>query len=229
MLAIVQARSSSLRLPRKVLMPINGIPLIGWTIQRLRQSQLISKIVLATSNLTTDDNLASYVHELNIDVYRGALDDVVTRFINVVKVFQPDAFVRVCGDSPLIDPRLIDYGISLYKGRDCDIVTNVFPRTFPKGQSVEVISSKTFANAWIGNSVNCSREHITEIFYQNPSSFRIINFSNSCDLSHVQLSVDTLDDFNRISEIIRLANFTPKGWEELVEISEFCLRNATSA
>jgi len=227
MLAIIQARSSSRRLPRKALMQINSTPLIGWTIKRLQQSQLVSKIVVATSDSTDDDDLANYVEKLNIGVYRGCLEDVVTRFLNVIELFRVDAFVRVCGDSPLIDPKLIDHAIALYTRQNCDLVTNVFPRTFPKGQSVEVIYSQAFIDAWRRNPLDLSREHITEIFYRNPSNFKIINFSNKDDLSAVQLSVDTLQDFKMILQIASFAGYRTASWEELVQILEICRGNTT--
>lgn len=114
MLAIIQARFSSHRLPGKVLKPLAHLPLLGWTVQRLQQCELLSNVVLATSDATTDDPVAEYGQQLGVEVYRGSLNDVATRFCQVVTARRADAFVRVCGDSPLIDPALVDQAIALY-------------------------------------------------------------------------------------------------------------------
>lgn len=219
MLAVIQARWSSKRLPGKVLKLLGDRPLLGWTVSRLQQSKMISEIVLATSELATDDPVAAYGHALGLEVYRGALDDVAARFCAVVQDREAQAFVRICGDSPLIDPLLVDQAVNLYQTQDCDLVTNVFPRSFPKGQSVELIRSSSFLSIWDYVPLS-EREHITQIYYRFPEQFRIINFSSEFNASTVQLSIDTLEDYQIIQQIIQQSEGTPGTWKDLVAIRQ---------
>ncbi len=217
MLAIIQARMSSQRFPGKVLQPLANRPLLGWTVERLQQATQLSAIVLATSDIATDDPVADYGQSLGIEVHRGPLEDVAARFCRVVTARQADAFVRVCGDSPLIDPTLVDQAISIYADQSCDLVTNVFPRSFPKGQSVEVIRSSRFLAVW--SQVPFSeREHITQVYYRAPEQFRIINFSSSLNTASVQLSVDTVEDFQIMKRLVEQSEGNPGGWQELVAL-----------
>jgi hypothetical protein len=124
-------------------------------------------------------------------------------FARSITARRADAFVRVCGDSPLIDPALVDEAIALYHRHDCDLVTNVFPRSFPKGQSVEVIRSAAFLRA-MGSTCPCQqREHITQVYYQNPAQFHIVNFSSDLEAAAIQLSVDTWDDYDHMQHLIQ--------------------------
>jgi spore coat polysaccharide biosynthesis protein SpsF len=219
MLAIIQARFSSQRLPGKVLKPLSQLPLLGWTVQRLQQCELLSAIVLATSDAVTDDPVAEYGQQLGLEVHRGSLNDVATRFCQVITARQADAFVRVCGDSPLIDPALVDEAIALYHHHDCDLVTNVFPRSFPKGQSVEVIRSAAFLSAY-DNVPLSAREHITQVYYQNSAQFHIVNFSSDLEAAAIQLSVDTWDDYEHMQHLIQACAGKPGGWRALVTLRE---------
>jgi spore coat polysaccharide biosynthesis protein SpsF len=219
MLAIIQARFSSQRLPGKVLKPLVNLPLLGWTVQRLQQCECLSAIVLATSDTVTDDSVAEYGQKLGLEVYRGSLNDVATRFCQVVTARRVDAFVRVCGDSPLIDPTLVDEAIALYHRHDCDLVTNVFPRSFPKGQSVEVIRSNPFLR--VRDQVPLSqREHITQVYYQNPEQFHIVNFSSDLEAAAIQLSVDTWDDYDHMQNLIQACAGKPGGWRALMALKK---------
>ena len=142
MLCIIQARHSSKRLPGKVLKKILGLTILERVINQVRKSKKIKKIIVATSDHITDKKIIKLCQKNNIDCIFGSLNNVFKRFHLVLKSKQYKSFVRVSADSPLIDPSLIDKAVSLYNKNRYDIVTNVFPRTFPKGFSVEVINSK---------------------------------------------------------------------------------------
>jgi spore coat polysaccharide biosynthesis protein SpsF (cytidylyltransferase family) len=112
-----------------------------------------------------------------------------------------DVFVRVCGDSPMLDQKLIDQGVKLFNG-EYDLVTNTLPRSYPVGQSVEVIRTSTFEKVYEKMSRPDHFEHVTKYFYENSDEFRIKNFSNDKDLSSYRLVVDTPEDLKRIEKII---------------------------
>ena len=137
-IAIVQARTLSKRLPRKVLKPLGASTVIGVLLSRLSYSQKLSQIVVATSENTADDLLAEHIRELGFSVYRGAEDDVLHRILQAATIYEADIVVRITGDCPLVDPKIVDKAIAVLMDNNCDYVSNVFPPTYPDGLDVEV-------------------------------------------------------------------------------------------
>jgi spore coat polysaccharide biosynthesis protein SpsF (cytidylyltransferase family) len=119
----------------------------------------------------------------------------------VLEEYNLDAFVRVCGDSPLIDPKLIDQGVKLFNG-NYDLVTNIWPRSYPLGQSVEISRTSTFKKIFEKMSKPDHFEHVTKYYYEHSDKFKIKNFSNNTDLSNYCLAVDTPEDLKRFEKII---------------------------
>lgn len=189
---------SSRRLPGKMLAPIAGRPLLAWLIERLSACTTLDGIILATSDHPSDAPLAELAEKLGIPCYRGPLDDVAMRFIQTIDVFGLPSFVRICGDSPLIDPALVDYAVRLFEAGPCDITTNVHPRSFPKGQSVEVVNSAAFKAAYAAMTENEEREHVTSWFYNHTAEAAITNFTARRDMSSIRLCVDTAEDLASI-------------------------------
>lgn len=217
MLVIVQARMSSTRLPGKVLRPLGGRPMIAWTIDRLRLARTISRIVVATSNDPSDDRLADFCRANRVEVFRGDLECVASRFAGIVRQQMVKSFVRICGDSPLIDPELVDRVVTSHDNLDFDLTTNTQPRTFPKGQSVEIVRTSTFLSGYQLMSESEDFEHVTRYFYNRP--YRIFNIDSGAAAGDVQLSVDTAEDFRRIESVLSECGWSPRGWRELRAIS----------
>lgn len=200
--SIIQVRMNSRRFPGKVIHVVNDKPLLLYILERLQKIAELKRIVVATSNNDEDNVIEALCKDNNVLCYRGDLDNVVARYCGVLRVFPMDAFVRVNGDSPLIDPRLIEEGIEIFLKGKYDIVTNVFPRSFPKGQSLEIVSSEVFKRTEENIKEKEDREHVTRYFYNNSEKFHIYNISSSSDLSHIQLSVDTTDDMKTFEGIV---------------------------
>lgn len=200
--AIVQARMSSKRLPGKVLRNILGKPLLGYVLDRVERSEHISEVIVATSMESEDDSVAQYCRERKTAVYRGELADVASRFVEISEGYSLDAFVRICADSPLLDQNIINRAFEIYFDSRPDIVTNVAKRSYPKGQSVEVLRAETFCQSYRAMVSPVEKEHVTSYFYKYENDFNIINFKYEDDLSHVQLSVDTEEDLESIQNII---------------------------
>jgi len=217
----VQARVLSSRLPGKVLLPLHGKPLLLYLIESLRQTSYDAEIVVVTSKQRSDDPLTELCGKARVDVFRGSMDNVASRFRDVVKSRRSDCFVRICGDSPLLDHELVDTALDLYFRHDVDIVTNTLPRTFPKGMSVAVVRARTFVDA-----VPCFREprhveHVLSYFYENQAGFRILNFTADSDFSAVNLAVDTNEDAKRVSAVI--GRMTRPHWTyRMREIVQLC-------
>lgn len=196
---VIQARMTSERLPGKVLASLAGKPVLGHVLDRLSRY----RAVVATSTDPSDDAVASFCADRGAECFRGPLEDVAARFAGVVATLGVDAFVRVSGDSPLLDPALVDRGLALFEERKPDIATNVFPRTFPKGQSVEVVDTRTFLAVEPELTEPADREHVTTFFYARPNRFRIENFVAEEDSSGLSFAVDTPEDLARLDALVR--------------------------
>jgi len=222
MLALIQARMSSRRLPGKVLAEVGGRPLLCYLIERLQHCRLLSEVAIATSENPSDDPVATFAARWQVRLFRGSLDDVLLRFVSAAQFFGVNSFVRVNGDSPLLDPALVDYGVSLFDDADLDLVTNVHPRSFPKGQSVEVVAVDALRRAATESREQEDREHVTRYIYNNPGRFRIMNFACDQDLSQMRLSVDTPGDLATFRWLI--GAMTRPHWEYAVgELSQMAV------
>ena len=137
----------------------------------------------------------------NIKVFRGSLNNVASRYYQIVKKKRCRYFLRINADSPLSSEKIIDQLCKKALNRKFDIVTNVFPRTFPKGQSVEILRS-SLLKKYIGKFDKYDLEHVTSFFYKNFKRFKIKNIKNKLDQSMYNLSIDTKKDFNNINSTL---------------------------
>lgn len=222
--AIIQARLGSIRLPGKVLMEIEGKPLLVYLLERQQKSVLLYKIIVAVPekdlkqfSKSARSNLHSYQGRHEIVFMAGDELDVAARFAGALKDHPCEAFVRVCADSPLLDPKLVDEAIRLYKMKRPDIACNIHPRTFPKGQCVEVVKTATFLEERVHFSEE-DKEHVTSYFYSHATDFDISNFSYYKNVSDNSMVVDTQEDFDRMKSLIEGLSrpHTDFGWQELL-------------
>lgn len=197
MIALVQARMTSRRLPGKVLRPLLGRPLLSHLLDSLRHCETLSGVVVVTSGEPTDDAIAEFCHAHGTTCFRGALHDVTARFIAAAQAFDAPSFVRLSGDSPLLDHRLVDRAVRLFHEQPCDLATNVLVRTFPRGQSVEVLSRAVLENAH-ESMAGDDREHVTAHFYRHPDRITIRDFRHTPGCGTLQMAVDTQADFDRV-------------------------------
>lgn len=224
--AIVQARMSSRRLPGKALREIEGKPLLGYLLDAMDHCPGVARTVVATSTDPSDDTLADFCRRRGVGCFRGALDDVAGRFLGAADEFGFPAFARLNGDSPLLDTRLVDRAVSLFQEKGAGLATNVRRRTFPKGQSVEVLSAEVFRKAYSKMTDAQEREHVTPHFYRNPGDYRIVSFESGGDFGGVQLSVDTPGDFGLIEGLVKRMDrpHWEYGWQELLALRQGLLQ-----
>jgi spore coat polysaccharide biosynthesis protein SpsF len=218
--AVCQARMTSTRLPGKVLRPIAGRPALQYTLERLERSTRPDLVIVATSADHSDDPVADLCARLNVPCHRGPLSDVAGRFVEVLDRWSLSAFVRVTGDSPLIDPRLVDHALDLYAEGGADVVTNVFPSTFPSGQSLEVVTAGVYRRARELMEDAYDLEHVTPFLYRHPDRFRIRNFRADEDLSRLDVSIDTAEDAALIEAIVARMDrpHWEYGWRDIVDL-----------
>lgn len=172
---IVLSRFDSRRLPGKALRAIGDRPLLGRVVDRAKRVSGVDEIVVATSERAIDDVIADFASAEGVGVFRGHAEDVLGRCLACIDQRRFDLFVRISGDSPFMDPGLVDRMLILHQGSPYDIVTNVFPRSFPPGLSVEVVSAEAIRRLSGLTTDSEDREHVTRYFYRHPDEFRIHN------------------------------------------------------
>ena len=217
-LAIVQARMGSSRLPGKVLRSINDHSLIEVLLSRLSQSTKINKIVVATSNKEQDKNLISHIKDLGYDSFAGEECDVLDRFFKAADFFGGDIIVRITGDCPLVSVDIVDEVISKFLAGKCEYASNINPPSFPDGLDVEVFSKESLRFAAENAQESFEREHVTP-FIKNMHSDKLLNIAHSEDLSNLRWTVDERVDLEVIRNIF--THFLPDiffTWEDVLSL-----------
>jgi glutamate-1-semialdehyde 2,1-aminomutase len=217
------------------MLPVLGRPMIELLIERLRIAKNVDKIVLATSSLANNDDLATHVAGLGVPVYRGAELDVLDRYYQAAREHNADTVVRITGDCPLVDAGIVDQVVNLHQIQKNDYTSNVNPPTFPDGLDVEVFQFTALEKAWQNATQESQREHVTSYLRQK-SDFIKGNLTASEDFSSERWTVDEPEDFELISrifesftrgyffewcDVLRLKNENPK----LFNLNKDHLRN----
>jgi len=198
-LAILQARYSSSRLPNKVLKPILGKPMLLHQIERIKHSQTIDKIVVATSSNVSDDPIENMCRDNGIDIFRGELDNVLDRFYQCAKLYKPEYIIRLTGDCPLIDWEIVDSVARYCMNKDFDFVETSLD--FPDGLDTEIMTMSALSEAWRYASLPSEIEHVTQYIINRPDKFNNGVFELSQNLSHLRWTVDEPEDFDLVSQI----------------------------
>ncbi|NDI84638.1 cytidylyltransferase domain-containing protein [Undibacterium crateris] len=200
-LAILQARCSSSRLPNKVLKPILGVPMIARQLERVQRAHLIDHLVVATSDSSSDDPLAALCEDLQISCFRGSLNDVLDRYYQAAASINPDHIVRLTGDCPLADPSVIDMVIEAHLLSGADYTANCVQSSFPDGLDVEICKFSVLQQAWEEAKLVSQREHVTLFINQQSDRFKVHHVHAREDLSHLRWTVDNPEDFELVSRI----------------------------
>jgi spore coat polysaccharide biosynthesis protein SpsF (cytidylyltransferase family) len=195
---IIQARMGSTRLPGKSLMEISGKPLIWHVVERAKKSKA-SKVLLATTTEEKDDSLAEFAGKNGIPLFRGDLDDVLDRYYQAAKTTGAKIIVRITGDSPLVDPQLIDLAIRKLESGGFDYVSNG-KQPWMDGFDVEAFTFAALERAWKEAKMASEREHVTP-YMKNSGKFKLFYFENDPRLDGVQCSVDRENDLKLVREI----------------------------
>ena len=196
-LAILQARMSSSRLPGKVLMPLAGAPLVLRQIERVRRARRIDRLVMATSTEASDDILAATVRDAGVTVHRGPLNDVQARFLGALDAYPAETIVRLTADCPFADPAIIDACLLKHGEAGADYTSNT-PQTYayPKGLDVEVVSASALRKVAADSPTPEAREHVTWDIWTRPDPWRIAWLqSQHADDGGIRWTVDTPDDY----------------------------------
>ena len=217
-LVIVQARMGSSRLPGKVMLPVNGIPLIGVLLSRLSMAKKVDKIIVATSNDSQNDKLVDYLDSIGYDTIRGHETDVLSRYTAAIRQYKPEVVVRVTGDCPLIDPQIVDDVITAFFERGADYASNTNPPTFPDGLDVEVMTANSLLASEAESDSLYDHEHVTP-YVRSSDQFSKVNVEAEHDYSADRWTVDEHADYQVVRSIFD--HFHPSidfTWWDVVEL-----------
>jgi spore coat polysaccharide biosynthesis protein SpsF len=196
----------STRLPGKVMGDVEGIPMIGYQLKRVLKSTLVNKVVVATSTDESDNPLVAYLDTISQEVVRGPLNDVLSRFLMVLDIYDPPYFVRITGDCPLVMPDLLDSMISKYESSSLDYLSNALDPSFPDGLDVEIVKTSALRRLNLMQLSEPEREHVTLGMYSRPTDFTLKNFYYPLDLSRERWTVDYPEDLEFIRRVVKHEN-----------------------
>jgi spore coat polysaccharide biosynthesis protein SpsF (cytidylyltransferase family) len=233
---LIQARTSSTRLPGKVLLNIEEIPMISHVINRVKSIKSVEQIALITTTDQNDKILLDIAKKHNIIGFAGKRDDVLDRHYQCAKKINADPIIRITSDCPLIDPDLSENILQFFLNNNYDYVSNTIIPTFPDGLDTEIFSFSSLEEAAKNAKLPSEREHVTPYISKNSQKFRLYNFKNSKNLSHLRWTVDRNDDLEfvrqiysnmkpntifNMNDILKIIKKIPK----LLEINEHVKRN----
>ena len=215
---IIQARMGSSRLPGKVLMNSgNGMPLLYYVINQLRHCSKVKNLVIATTTNHEDDEIEKFADNNSVNVFRGKEKDVLDRYFQCAKKYSFSTIVRITADCPLIDPQIVDKVIEQFFSGNYDFATNTLTRTFPIGTDVEVFSFSALKRTWESAQLPSEREHVTP-YLRNERNFKIINVQNDKNISSLRLTVDRIEDFELIKQILKNISVNPIHLGDVLEL-----------
>jgi spore coat polysaccharide biosynthesis protein SpsF len=217
--AIIQARVGSTRLPRKVLADVGGRSMLAQVVRRTQRASLLDSVLVATTSQSVDDEIVEECRGIGVPFFRGEEQDVLDRYFRTARAHQADVIVRITSDCPLIDPEVVDRVIGIFLDEKPDYASNTLDRTYPRGLDTEVMTFPCLHLAWKDAHEAYHREHVTPYIYQNPTLFHLHSVKGKGDYSHYRWTVDTPEDLSFIRAIYaRLHNQDTFNCEEVLKV-----------
>lgn len=220
--AIIQARMSSSRLPGKVLLPLGGQPNLLWMVHRVRRASRIDDLMIATTDDASDDPLAEFCAEYEVESYRGDMHDVLDRYAQAARISRADVIVRLTGDCPFIDPDLLDGNIATFLGHQppLDFAANRLPgdRTIPIGLDTEICTRAALERAWVEAAQPHQREHVMPYLYEEPGRFNTLHIQHEPDYGQYRWTLDTVEDYELLKAIAAYFPDDRFSWLDVVQL-----------
>lgn len=215
---MIQARMGSTRLPGKVLLPLGDTTALGMMLTRVRRATRPRHLVVLTTRLGEDDELADAARRHGAFVFRGTVDDVLGRYAEAACQYGSDAVVRLTGDCPFADPGMIDEMCRVFQDGwpRLDFVTNCLRRTYPRGLDVEILSRRVLETLHTRCREEYYREHVVPYVEEHPDEFRVAEHLNAVDESEYRLTLDTRADYDTIVNVYGLFGHDRFLYRELI-------------
>ena len=222
--AIIQARMASSRLPGKVLADLGGQPVLAWVVRRAQRAKGIDQVVVATSVAAEDAVIESFCKEMDYPCTRGELHDVLDRYVHTAHAFDAGIIVRLTADCPFIDPEMLSENLKVFLSADppLDFAANRLPgdRTIPVGLDAEFCTIQALETAWREAREPHQREHVMPFFYENPKRFRILHLKNKTNHGNYRWTVDTQEDLQLLREVVSHFKDDRFSWKEVLGLFE---------
>jgi spore coat polysaccharide biosynthesis protein SpsF len=219
--AIIQARMGSTRLPGKALRDICGRTMLARVVRRTRRSRLVDEVIIATTIEPSDKAIVDECKLLGVPFFRGSEQDVLDRYYRAARTFSADSIVRVTSDCPLIDAEIIDKVVRAFLNDSPDYASNTLVSTYPRGLDVEIFSMYALEKAHARASRDYQRVHVTPYIYQNPELFRLLSVTGDEDYSRYRWTVDTNEDLDLVLAIYdRLGRDDCFSWKDVLRLLE---------
>jgi spore coat polysaccharide biosynthesis protein SpsF len=219
--AIIQARMGSTRLPGKVLLDLAGEPMLVRVVKRTQRAKMLDEVVVATTVQLADEAIARLCSEHSWPCFQGSEEDVLDRYYQAAIAHRAGAVVRITSDCPLIEPEIVDRVVQAFLDgqQEIDYVSNTFPRRmFPRGLDTEVVRFGVLEKVWHEDHDPTWREHVTPYIYRHPELFNIHGIVNEVDLSHMRWTVDTTEDLVFMKHIYEHFGNDRFSWREVLSV-----------
>jgi spore coat polysaccharide biosynthesis protein SpsF len=219
--AVIQARIGSTRLPGKVLLPLAGAPVLTRVVRRAARARSVDAVVVATTTQPPDMAIVDLARSEGWLVELGSEMDLLDRYVQAARAHRADVVIRITSDCPLIDPDVIDDTVHAFQAGNYDYASNTLePRTYPRGLDVEVITTSALERAWRDDTDPAWREHATPYLYRHPELFRLLRVPAPVDESRHRWTIDTPEDYDLISRIYEAFGRDDFGWREALAVVE---------
>jgi spore coat polysaccharide biosynthesis protein SpsF len=216
--AVIQARMGSTRLPGKVLADLDGRPVLAWVVDAAKAAQGVDIVVVATSVAESDNEIAQFCADIGVRVIRGSEQDVLARFLKVAEETEADGIVRLTADCPLLDPDLIAQVVALWRGStELDYVSTTLNRSLPRGLDVEIMSVAALQQCNFRAEAH-HRTHVTSALYEEGSGFQLASLSFFPNYSGYRVTLDTFEDLKLLRVLAPLLAKGAPSWREIVRI-----------
>jgi spore coat polysaccharide biosynthesis protein SpsF len=223
--AIIQARMTSSRLPGKVLLDLCGEPVLGWVVERARRAHSLDEVMVATTTDAADEVLVDFCRARGYAVFQGNVFDVLDRYYRAAQQARADVIVRLTADCPLIDPAEIDHVVAEFFEQKVDFAANRLPppwkRTYPIGLDIEVCSFQALERAWREAGQKYEREHVLPYLYDQAGRFKTYLVNASSDYGQLRWTLDTPADLEFLRSVCRYFAFEdPIHWKDVLAVLE---------
>jgi len=199
--AMIQARMGSTRLPGKVAMPLGNSTVLEQVVKRVSRAKTVNEVILVTTLSFDDLALVRVCADRNIRVFCGSENDVLDRYYQAAKLVNPDHIIRITADCPLMDPSIIDLIVNRHLKSDVDYTSNVLKETYPDGLDVEVFKFHALEKAWKESKKISDREHVTLYIRNNPDLFQLNSVENKNDMSSLRWTLDEPQDYDFLQKV----------------------------
>ena len=217
--AIIQARMGSTRLPGKVLLDLAGASVLSRVLERVRRTDSIDEVVVATTDRPSDDIIVQECLRYQIPVFRGQEEDVLDRYYRAAVSAKADVVVRITSDCPLIDPEVTGKTVQAFMAEHPDYASNCLVRTYPRGLDTEVMTLRTLERAWREATQPYERAHVTPYIYENPGEFKLLSVTGEADWSGHRWTVDTPEDLELVRSVYaRLNHRNQFLWRDVLDL-----------